>query len=63
MWVGFQPDRCRADIPLEEYLENLERHIIVRALELERWNRTAAAKRLGMSFRSLRYRLQKLGID
>ena len=51
------------DIPLEEYLENLERRIIVRALELERWNRTAAAKRLGMSFRSLRYRLQKLGID
>ena len=51
------------EVPLEEYLETLERRIIVRALELERWNRTAAAKRLGMSFRSLRYRLQKLGID
>ena len=35
----------------------------MRALELERWNRTAAAKRLGMTFRSLRYRLKKLGID
>lgn len=51
------------DVPLEEYLEGIERRLIVRALELERWNRTAAAKRLGMSFRSLRYRLQKLGID
>ena len=51
------------DVPLEEYLESIERRAIMRALELERWNRTAAAKRLGMTFRSLRYRLKKLGID
>jgi two-component system response regulator PilR (NtrC family) len=51
------------DVPLEEYLEGIERRAIMRALELERWNRTAAAKRLGMTFRSLRYRLKKLGID
>lgn len=51
------------DVPLEEYLESLERQIIIRALDIERWNRTATAKRLGMSFRSLRYRLQKLGIE
>jgi len=51
------------NVPLEEYLEGIERRAIMRALELERWNRTAAAKRLGMTFRSLRYRLKKLGID
>jgi len=50
-------------VPLEQYLEDIERRAITRALEQERWNRTAAAKRLGMSFRSLRYRLKKLGID
>ena len=51
------------NVPLEEYLEGIERRAIMRALELERWNRTAAAKRRGMTFRSLRYRLKKLGID
>ena len=49
--------------PLEAYLENIERRAITAALESERWNRTAAAERLGMSFRSIRYRIKKLGID
>ena len=48
---------------LEDHLESIERNLIVQALEETRWNRTAAAERLGMSFRSLRYRLKKLGID
>lgn len=48
---------------LEDYLESIERKLIEQALEETRWNRTAAAERLGMSFRSLRYRLKKLGID
>lgn len=48
---------------LEDYLESVERKLIEQALEETRWNRTAAAERLGMSFRSLRYRLKKLGID
>jgi two-component system response regulator PilR (NtrC family) len=48
---------------LESYLEDIERRAITAALEHERWNRTAAARRLGMSFRSLRYRLKKLGIE
>ncbi|HNA21259.1 MAG TPA: helix-turn-helix domain-containing protein, partial [Agitococcus sp.] len=34
-----------------------------KALDDTRWNRTAAAKKLGMTFRSLRYRLKKLGLD
>ncbi len=48
---------------LENYLEQIERQAIMRALEETRWNRTAAAQRLGLSFRSMRYRLKKLGID
>ncbi|NND66498.1 MAG: sigma-54-dependent Fis family transcriptional regulator [Halioglobus sp.] len=45
---------------LEGYLEDIEREIISAALEECRWNKTATAKLLGVSFRSLRYRLQKL---
>lgn len=48
---------------LEEYLTDIEKKAILNALEDTRWNRTAAAKKLGMSFRSLRYRLKKLGLD
>jgi len=44
-------------------LENVEKTILLRALDQHRWNRTAAAKALGMTFRQLRYRLQKLGLD
>jgi two-component system response regulator PilR (NtrC family) len=43
--------------------EQVERESILEALEATRWNRTAAAKKLGMSLRSLRYRLEKLGIE
>ena len=48
---------------LEDHLESIERQLIMQALEETRWNRTAAAERLGLSFRSMRYRLKKLGID
>ena len=48
---------------LEGYLENIEREIISAALEECRWNKTATAKLLGISFRSLRYRQKKLGLD
>ena len=48
---------------LEDHLESIERKLIMQALEETRWNRTAAAQRLGLSFRSMRYRLKKLGID
>ena len=48
---------------LEAYLQDIEKQLLMRALELSHWNRTAAAKKLGMSFRSLRYRLKKLGLD
>ncbi len=48
---------------LEGYLEQIERAAITRALEETRYNKTAAAEKLGISFRALRYRLKKLGLD
>ena len=48
---------------LGEQLEDIERDAIVKALEKTRYNKTAAAKLLGMSFRALRYRIKKLGIE
>jgi two-component system response regulator PilR (NtrC family) len=48
---------------LPEYLEGIERDIIQRALAKTRYNRTQAAQLLGISFRQLRYQMQKLGIQ
>lgn len=48
---------------LDAYLEDIERGVLSDALEKNRWNRTETAKALGISFRSLRYRLKKLGLD
>jgi len=48
---------------LDDQLEDIERQTILKALEETRWNRTAAARKLGMTLRSLRYRLAKLGIE
>ena len=50
-------------VPLEDQLGNIEKEAILKALEKTRHNKTAAAKLLGMSFRSLRYRLKKLGLE
>jgi two-component system, NtrC family, response regulator PilR len=48
---------------LGDYLEEFERDAIIKALEQTRYNKTAAAKVLGMSFRALRYRIKKLGLE
>ena len=50
-------------IELESYLVDIEKKVILEALEKTRWNKTAAAKVLGISFRALRYRLEKLGLN
>jgi two-component system response regulator PilR (NtrC family) len=50
-------------LPLHEFLDQVEREAIMKALESTRFNKTAAAKLLGITFRSLRYRLDRLGID
>jgi two-component system response regulator PilR (NtrC family) len=52
-----------AGAPLGDHLEDIERDAIVKALEQARYNKTAAARALGMSFRALRYRIKKLGIE
>ncbi len=49
--------------PLGTQLEGIERDAILKALEQTRYNKTAAAKRLGLTFRALRYRIKKLGIE
>jgi two-component system response regulator PilR (NtrC family) len=48
---------------LDSYLENIEKNIIVDTLETTRWNKTAAAEKLGITFRALRYKLKKLGLE
>jgi two-component system response regulator PilR (NtrC family) len=56
-------ENLNAGAPLGDHLEDIERDAIVKALEQNRYNKTAAAKALGMSFRALRYRIKKLGIE
>ena len=48
--------------PLQDYLDRVERAAITEALEKTRYNRTAAAKLLGITFRAMRYRMERLGI-
>ena len=58
--AGAAADMSHLSLP--EKLESIERQAIVAALEQTRYNRTAAAKLLGVSFRALRYRMERLGI-
>jgi two-component system response regulator PilR (NtrC family) len=48
---------------LQDYLDGVERQAILEALEKTRFNRTVAARLLGVTFRSLRYRMQRLGLN
>ena len=50
-------------LALDDYLIVMERQAILNALKNTHGNKTAAAKLLGLSFRTLRYRLKKLGMD
>ncbi len=61
------PDSAQAPpdvsgLPLQERLDLVEKKAILDALEQTRYNRTAAAKLLGITFRALRYRMERLGI-
>ncbi len=49
--------------PLQDYLDQVEKRAILEALAKTRFNRTAAAKLLGVTFRSLRYRMERLGLN
>jgi len=57
------PARCAEYPSIDNYLQDVEKEILCHALEQAKWNKTFAAKQLGITFRSLRYRLQKLGLD
>jgi two-component system response regulator PilR (NtrC family) len=51
-----------SEINLTDYLEEVEKKAIIQALDKTNNNKTAAAKLLGVTFRTLRYRLTKLGL-
>jgi two-component system response regulator PilR (NtrC family) len=63
--VSAPPGVGPAELPgnLPEYLEQVERDIIGRALQQTQFNRTQAASLLGISVRQLRYQMQKLDIS
>ncbi|HKV65792.1 MAG TPA: sigma-54 dependent transcriptional regulator [Rhodanobacteraceae bacterium] len=50
-------------VGLDDYISSIERETIVKVLKETRYNKTAAARKLGITFRALRYKLKKLGID
>ena len=56
-------DGQHSDQGLDSYISNIEREAIMKALQETRYNKTAAAKKLGITFRALRYKLKKLAID
>ncbi len=60
---GEDAPEARVDSDLEGALEDIERTTIIKALEQNRYNKTATAKQLGITFRALRYRIKKLGIE
>jgi two-component system response regulator PilR (NtrC family) len=51
------------NMPLDAYMDTIEKDALIKALEQTRYNKTAAAKQLGITFRALRYRLKKLGLE
>ena len=55
--------RDTASSRLPEYIEQMERQAIEQALQENRFNKTRTAQALGITFRALRYKLKKLGID
>jgi len=57
------PTGANGKYPLQDYLDRVEKDAILEALEKTRFNRTAAAKLLGITFRSMRYRMERLGIN
>lgn len=60
----FHPDAVHPAFEnLDQYINDIERAVLEQALTETRWNKTATAQRLGITFRQLRYKLQKLGLE
>lgn len=62
-WLEQVEEEAAESYSLEKHLESIEKKAIQAALEESRWNKTEAARKLGMSFRAFRYRVKKLGLD
>jgi two-component system response regulator PilR (NtrC family) len=60
---ALSPPQVAVGSDLSGQLEHIERDAILKALEQTRYNKTAAARLLGMTFRALRYKVKKLGIE
>jgi two-component system response regulator PilR (NtrC family) len=56
-------DMASGNVSLDTYMDTIEKDVLIKALEQTRYNKTAAAKQLGITFRALRYRLKKLGLE
>jgi len=56
-------DADPGDKSLDDYMESIERRILENALKDAKYNKTEAARRLGITFRSFRYKLDKYGIE
>lgn len=62
--LGSISDLCAQHMDcIDDFLEEIEKEILTKTLEKTAWNRTAAAKELGITFRQIRYKLKKLGLD
>lgn len=60
---GADHDSAGSDSSLDSHLAGEQKRLLVETLEKNRWNRTEAARELGLTYRQLRYRLHKLGLD
>lgn len=58
-----RPPQPEGGMPLDHMIDEVEKTAILEALEKTRWNKTAAARHLGLTFRALRYRLKRLGLE
>lgn len=62
-WVETDYFKYSTDLSLDEFLEKIEKKLILMALKDCKNNKNRTAEKLGISFRSLRYRIDNLGID
>jgi two-component system, NtrC family, response regulator PilR len=61
--AGTAPSSAPGTGSLDEYIDSLQREVLINALKETKYNKTKAAANLGITFRALRYKLKKLGID
>jgi two-component system response regulator PilR (NtrC family) len=60
---GTAQEMAPGEVSLGTYMDTIEKDVLIKALEQTRYNKTAAARLLGITFRALRYRLKKLGLE